>query len=91
MALCFSFLSADLFYSQGSSTSTLIGIGGLGFAAKLDIVSVTLLTLVSFVGWVVVRFAATYMDGEDRQGSIPGRLCMTLGTELLLGRPRWRH
>ncbi|MEL6596624.1 MAG: proton-conducting transporter membrane subunit [Pseudomonadota bacterium] len=83
-ALGLSVLSAFVLYTHGPSTSPLIGVAGLGFAAKLDIVSVTLLTLVSFVGWVVVRFAATYMDGEDRQGSFTGWLCMTLGTVLLL-------
>jgi NAD(P)H-quinone oxidoreductase subunit 5 len=29
-----------------------------------------MLVLVTFVGWVVVRFAATYMDGEARTGRL---------------------
>jgi NADH:ubiquinone oxidoreductase subunit 5 (subunit L)/multisubunit Na+/H+ antiporter MnhA subunit len=40
-------------------------------AARLDAVSAVMLVLVTFVGWVVLRFAATYMDGEARQGSSP--------------------
>ena len=52
--------------------------------ARLDPVSVTLLLLVAFVGWVVVRYAATYLDGEARQGDFTGWLCLTLAAALLL-------
>ena len=40
-------------------------------AARLDAVSVTMLLLVSFIGWIVVRFARNYLDGEARQGVSP--------------------
>jgi NAD(P)H-quinone oxidoreductase subunit 5 len=40
--------------------------------------------LVSFIGWVVVHFAMTYLDGEPRQGAFTGWLCMTLASVLLL-------
>jgi NAD(P)H-quinone oxidoreductase subunit 5 len=43
-----------------------------------------MLVLVTFVGWVVLRFAATYMDGEARQGSFTGWLCATLAAVMLL-------
>ncbi len=69
---------------EGSATSGLIGFAGLGIAARLDAVSVVMLLLVSFVGWVVVRYAATYMDGEARQGSFTGWLCATLAAVMLL-------
>ena len=52
--------------------------------ARLDALSVTMLALVAFVGWVVLRFSATYLDGEDRQGRFTGWLCATLGAVLLL-------
>ena len=35
---------------------------------RLDAISVTLALLVSFVGWVVVRYARRYLDGEAREG-----------------------
>src|SRR5689334_9854075 len=35
-----------------------------GLAPRLDAVSVTMLVLVAFIGWVVVRYTATYLDGE---------------------------
>ncbi|WP_439533991.1 proton-conducting transporter transmembrane domain-containing protein [Polymorphobacter sp.] len=49
-----------------------------------DAVSATMLLLVAFVGWVVVRFARTYLDGEARQGLFMAWLCATLGCVMLL-------
>jgi hypothetical protein len=59
-------------------------LGGLGISARLDAVSAVMLVLVTFVGWVVVRYAATYMDGEARQGAFTGWLCATLAAVMLL-------
>lgn len=53
-------------------------------ALRLDGVSAVMLALVSFVGWVVLRYAATYMDGEDRQGAFTGWLCATLAAVMML-------
>ena len=68
----------------GASTGTLAVVGGFGFSARLDAVSVTMLLLVSFVGWVVLRFARVYMDGERDQGKFAGWICFTLAAVLLL-------
>ena len=76
--------SAILLMQHGSGSSRLIGWRGAGLSIRLDAVSVTMLLLVSFIGWVVVRYAATYLDGEARQGAFTGWLCMTLGSVLLL-------
>ncbi len=62
----------------GPGTSALLGIGDLGFAVRLDALSVVMLLLVSFVGWVVVRYSRTYLDGDRRQGIFTGWLCTTL-------------
>ncbi len=53
-------------------------------ATRLDVVSATMLVLVCFVGWVVVRFAATYLDGEARQGRFMAWLAVTLASVMLL-------
>uniref|UniRef100_UPI0035641A67 proton-conducting transporter transmembrane domain-containing protein n=1 Tax=Sulfitobacter sp. TaxID=1903071 RepID=UPI0035641A67 len=55
-----------------------------GLSIRLDAVSALMLLLVAFVGWVVVRYSATYMDGEARQGSFTGWLCLTLAAVLFL-------
>ncbi len=58
--------------------------GLFGLSIRLDAVSAVMLALVSFVGWIVLRYAATYMDGEDRQGTFTGWLCATLAAVMLL-------
>ena len=40
--------------------------------------------LVAFVGWIVLRYARTYMDGEAREGRLHGLLLATLAAVLLL-------
>ena len=84
IALVVAGVSACWLAVHGGATGTLLEVGGLGFSARLDAVSTVMLLLVSFVGWVVVRFAATYMDGEDRQGPFTGWLCATLAAVMLL-------
>jgi len=70
--------------TAGSGTSPLIGLAGVGLSVRLDVVSVSMLLLVAFVGWVVVRYAITYLDGEARQGAFIGWLAATLAAVLLL-------
>jgi NAD(P)H-quinone oxidoreductase subunit 5 len=83
-ALGVAVFSGLLLILNGPASSGLIGIGGFGLSARLDAVSAVMLVLVTFVGWVVLRFAATYMDGEARQGSFTGWLCATLAAVMLL-------
>ena len=77
-------LSAILLTLNGSGDSVLIGLLGIGLSTRLDIVSVVMLLLVSFIGWVVVRFARTYLDGEKRQDAFTFWLLATLAAVLLL-------
>lgn len=73
-----------LLIANGSATSPLIGAAEMGFAARIDAVSVTMLMLVSFIGWVVMRFAVTYTDGEANQTRFLGWLSLGLASVLLL-------
>jgi uncharacterized protein YbcC (UPF0753/DUF2309 family)/NADH:ubiquinone oxidoreductase subunit 5 (subunit L)/multisubunit Na+/H+ antiporter MnhA subunit len=68
----------------GPGTSPMIGFGGIGFSVRLDAVSVAMLVLVSFVGWIVVRYARTYLDGEACHGAFTGWLCAAIAAVLLL-------
>ena len=77
-------VSAASLILHGSGNSRLIGLHGVGLSIRLDAVSVVMFLLVSFIGWVVVRYAATYLDGEARQGAFTGWLCMTLASVLVL-------
>ncbi len=68
----------------GPATSPLIGVNTLGFQIRLDALSMVMILLVTFIGAIVVRFSATYMDGDPRQGVFVGRMAMTLGFVMML-------
>jgi NADH:ubiquinone oxidoreductase subunit 5 (subunit L)/multisubunit Na+/H+ antiporter MnhA subunit len=51
---------------------------------RLDAISVTLAILVAFVGWVVVRYARRYLDGEAREGRFHALTLAAIATVLLL-------
>ncbi|MBX7495791.1 oxidoreductase [Qipengyuania sp. 6B39] len=67
----------------GPATSSVIGWGGLGLSVRLDAVSVTMLLMITVIGWVVLRYSANYLDGEARQGAFVGWLSATLAAVLL--------
>lgn len=79
-----SILACVTLITHGPGTSPLLGAGGIGLSARLDSVSAVMLLLVSFVGWIVLRYSSTYMKGEARQGIFTGWLCATLVAVLLL-------
>ncbi len=68
----------------GAGTSRLIGLYGIGVSVRMDAVSAVMLLLVTFIGWIVVRYAGTYLDGEARQGPFTGWLCLTLAAVVML-------
>ena len=76
--------SAAALIGFGPATSPLLGMSGVGLSVRLDVVSAAMLLLVAFIGWIVVRYSATYLDGEARQGSFMGWLCFTLAMVMLL-------
>ncbi|PTT79031.1 oxidoreductase, partial [Pseudomonas sp. HMWF010] len=84
VALVVAVVSAAALVVNGAGDSRLIGLNGIGLSLRLDAVSAVMVLLVSFIGWVVVRYTATYLDGEARHGAFTGWLCMTLASVLLL-------
>jgi NAD(P)H-quinone oxidoreductase subunit 5 len=68
----------------GAAPGTPASPSAPGLAGRLDVVSAAMMTLVAFIGWVVVRYARTYLDGEARQGAFTGWLCLTLAAVLFL-------
>lgn len=83
-ALAAAFLAALALIAEGPATSGTLGVAGLGLSLRLDALSAVMLLLVTFIGWVVIRYSATYMDGEPRQGPFTGWLCATLAAVMLL-------
>ena len=84
LAIVISVTSAVLLVLRGPASSQLMGLNGVGISIRLDAVAATMFLLVSFIGWVVVRYTATYLDGEVRQGAFIGWLCLTIASVLLL-------
>ncbi|KEO89039.1 oxidoreductase [Erythrobacter longus] len=82
-AIAVSFASIAQLIFGGPMTSQVLGFGEIGLSARLDTVSVTMLTMISVIGWVVLRYSATYLDGEERQGAFIGWMCATLAAVLL--------
>jgi NAD(P)H-quinone oxidoreductase subunit 5 len=68
----------------GSGTGTMVIANERVPFVRVDAVSVSMFLLVSFIGWVVVRYASNYLDGEPRQGAFTAWLCLTLAAVLTL-------
>jgi NAD(P)H-quinone oxidoreductase subunit 5 len=81
-AFAIGWLTFGLLLIQGQGDSPLLGFLGVGLQARVDVISVTMLLLVSFIGWVVVRYSRTYMDGEARQNNFTMWLLLTLAAVL---------
>lgn len=77
-------LSGLVLALYGPGTSPMIGYGYVALASRLDLVSLVMLLLVSFIGWVVLRYAGTFLDGDARQGPFTGWMTATLAAVLLL-------
>lgn len=75
--------AVGLALSEPGSSGVLTS-GGFGLSLRLDLISVTMLLLVTFIGWIVIRFSTNYLDGEARQGVFMGWLATTLATVLVL-------
>lgn len=84
LALCVAAASLGVLVRSGPGDSPLAGLSGLGFSARLDAINVTMLLLVTFIGWVVARYARTYLQGETRQTHFSIWLSATLAAVLLL-------
>lgn len=70
--------------TEGPGTASLATPLGPIALVRLDWISVSMVALVAFIGWVVLRYARVYLDGEARQGAFTGWLCATLAMVLLL-------
>ncbi|TFL17768.1 proton-conducting transporter transmembrane domain-containing protein [Jannaschia formosa] len=77
-AVALSVLGLVQFAAGGTPAGT---AGPLGLRA--DLVGLTLALLVSFIGWIVMRYSRTYLDGEEREGAFHGLMLATLAAVLV--------
>ncbi|QIG54513.1 oxidoreductase [Altererythrobacter sp. BO-6] len=82
-AIAVAFASIAQLVIGGPATSPVLGIGGVGLSIRLDAVSATMLAMIAMIGWVVLRYSANYLDGEERQGTFVGWMAATLAAVLL--------
>jgi NAD(P)H-quinone oxidoreductase subunit 5 len=64
--------------------ATPVSFGTPAFSSLHDAVSAAMTLLVAFIGWVVLRFSRSYLDGEAREGAFHAALLATLAAVLLL-------
>lgn len=84
LTMAIAIFSVTFLIGSGPQTSPLLGTQGVGLSVRLDVISAVLLLLVAFIGWVVIRYARVYLDGEARQRAFMGWLCTTLAMVILL-------
>lgn len=53
-------------------------------ALRGDAISATMVLLVAFIGWIVTRYARTYMDGEAEEGRFHGLMLAALAAVMVL-------
>lgn len=83
-ALAVAIAGAGAVVWRGPMHTGTLGVAGIGFAIYLDRLSAVLLVLVSFIGAVVVRYAARYVEGDLHHGRFMRWLHMTLAAVLVL-------
>jgi NAD(P)H-quinone oxidoreductase subunit 5 len=62
--------------------AVMLGSTGVGFWASADRLGALVMLLVAFVGWVIVRYSQTYLQGERRETHYVRWLMATLATVL---------
>ncbi len=67
-------------YSQEVIQISLVDNPLLGLSLRLDPLSVIMFSMISIIGFVVMKFSFNYLDGDQRQGVFLGRLALTIAS-----------
>ena len=80
-------IGASITFARGLSHSVTyfsfplpMGLGVFSVDIAVNALTLVMLLLVAFVGMIVSRYSATYMDGDRREGSFHRWLALTLGS-----------
>lgn len=68
----------------GLVESPMLGAAGLGLAVRLDALSAVMLLMVAVLATVILRFSATYLEGDPRHADFLARLALTAAAVELL-------
>ncbi len=66
-----------------SSPGPVLIEGPLALGLRSDLVAASMGALVGFIGWIVMRYSRTYLDGEAREGAFHGLMLTTLAAVLV--------
>ncbi|MCR9147319.1 MAG: oxidoreductase [Rhodobacteraceae bacterium] len=70
------------FLVMGPAALTLLG-GGAALTLRADATGLSLACLVGFIGWIVMRYSRSYLDGEENEGAFHARMLATLAAVLV--------
>lgn len=79
-----SLASLIIVLNSGTLHTPLLGYEGLGFSLRLDTLSTSMLTMISILGFVILKFSNNYLDGDQRKGIFFRRLAVTIASVELL-------
>ncbi|MEL7198594.1 MAG: proton-conducting transporter membrane subunit [Pseudomonadota bacterium] len=67
----------------GGSLKSGVLDGPLALFLRADLVSATMALLVGFIGWIVMRYSRTYIDGEEREGTFHALMMAALSSVMV--------
>jgi NAD(P)H-quinone oxidoreductase subunit 5 len=79
-----SIISAALVINFGTIQSELVGWQELGFAIRMDALSMIMLTMIAILGFIILKFSNNYLDGDHRKSVFMARLSTTIASVELL-------
>jgi len=77
-------ISSVLIVQSGTLQSGLLGWEGLGMSIRMDALSVSMLTMIALLGFVILKFSRNYLDGDPRKNVFVSRLAATIASVELL-------
>lgn len=83
-AIAVAALAAWLVAHQGPLQSPALAFAGIGLTVRLDHLSTLMFAMIALLGFNILRFSRTYMDGDARQGVFLGWLTATIASVQLL-------
>ncbi|MFT7161053.1 MAG: NAD(P)H-quinone oxidoreductase subunit 5, partial [Bacteroidia bacterium] len=84
LGIVVSIMSAIIVFNIGTTQSSLLGWKDVGFAIRLDTLSITMLTMISLLGFIILKFSSNYLDGDSRKHIFLARLATTIASVELL-------
>jgi len=67
----------------GSASGIAVLDGLFLLATRADLVAASMVLLVGFIGWIVMRYSRSYLDGEEREGAFHALMLTTLASVLV--------